>query len=641
MPNEFNVSRRKVLAGLGTIGIASAGAGLGTTAFFSDEESLEGSLEAGKIDLKLDYRSTYVPGDRETPFSTVNDTAESSTIPGTDLDEDGTDDRVVLDETPSPVYTPDDVGAEGSAGNGLPSIPFAQDVTDSMVGKPYSENDWGTLTDSLDCQADTSMLVDGEAGVVVDLEDVKPKDEGEFTISLHHCDNRAYLWMQAEEVSDLDNGLVEPEIGANDSDGRTDGEPDFSLIGSDGGAGELDDFMYVEAWYDLNCNNIKDETVGPVDITLLFDITNSMVQATDDNGETRFDNAKTAANAFIDAVAASGGSNARVGLLTFGNANQIGEVTDPAADFSGGVYGVEVAPTNDFAGLQTTITNLNTHESGSAGTGTGSALEAVRLGSSSSDISTDYHDFGDERADVVIVLTDGEPNRDDPDAQTGDFLSPGPMNEAASRAYGVAQADALRAEGARVIGIGIGDLSGDAQTFVENVGDDDPANYYFTGGDPGILDYTVIFESIIAELERSEVCIYRGSLAGFLEAAQGGIAIDPSTEEDFTLVAGEETAPDALCVLPGVNCIAVRWYLPCFYTQDDEMGFSQLETSNGTSFASEIAGRLDVSESDLEAFDVINLVQTDSVEWVLRFAAIQCRHNMENRNPYFQQDQPA
>jgi predicted ribosomally synthesized peptide with SipW-like signal peptide len=632
MTHEFNVSRRTVLAGLGTIGVASAGAGLGTTAFFSDEESLDASLEAGKVDLKLDYRSTYLPGDRETPFPTVNDTVPLSTIPDTDVDEDGTDDRVVLDETPSPVYQPDDVGAESSASTG---IPFAQEVTEEMVGRPYSEDDWGTLTDSLDCESDTSMLVDGEAGVVVDLADVKPKDEGEFTISLHHCDNRAYLWMQAESVSDSDNGLVEPEIAAGDADGLTDGEPDFSLVGSDGGLGELDDFTYVEAWYDLNCNNVNDETVGPVDITIAFDITRSMDDTTDANGETRFENAKTAANAFVDEVAASGGTNARVGLLTFGNANQIGEVDSPPADFGDGVYGVEVAPTNDFAGLKNTITALNIHEAESLGTATGSALEAVRLGSTSPDIDTDYHDFGDERSDVVVVLTDGDPNRDDPDSQDGTFLDPGDVNRSESRAYGVEQADLLRDEGARVIGIGIGDLSGDAETFVENLGDDDPANYYFTGGNPELLDYTEIFESIVADLERSEVVIYKGSLGGFLEAAGGGIAIDPSIEDESALVAGVETAPDALCVLPGVNCIAVRWYLPCFYEQDDGMGFSQLESSAYDSFAAEIADRLDVPESDLEAFDAINVVQTDAVEWVLRFAAIQCRHNGENRNPYF------
>lgn len=44
MTNEFGVSRRTVLAGLGMIGIASAGAGLGTTAYFRDEESVAAEL---------------------------------------------------------------------------------------------------------------------------------------------------------------------------------------------------------------------------------------------------------------------------------------------------------------------------------------------------------------------------------------------------------------------------------------------------------------------------------------------------------------------------------------------------------------------------------------------------------------------
>jgi predicted ribosomally synthesized peptide with SipW-like signal peptide len=58
---NFTLSRRKVLAGLGTVGIASAGAGLGTTAFFSDEEAVGASLRAGRLDLLVDYRATYNP----------------------------------------------------------------------------------------------------------------------------------------------------------------------------------------------------------------------------------------------------------------------------------------------------------------------------------------------------------------------------------------------------------------------------------------------------------------------------------------------------------------------------------------------------------------------------------------------------
>jgi len=52
----LDVSRRKLLAGLGTVGIASAGAGLGTTAFLNDTESFtDNVLTAGELNLIVDY----------------------------------------------------------------------------------------------------------------------------------------------------------------------------------------------------------------------------------------------------------------------------------------------------------------------------------------------------------------------------------------------------------------------------------------------------------------------------------------------------------------------------------------------------------------------------------------------------------
>jgi len=61
MHNEgFEISRRKVLAGLGTVGVASAGAGLGTSAFFSDTEHFENNqLAAGSLDLEAGFQSHY------------------------------------------------------------------------------------------------------------------------------------------------------------------------------------------------------------------------------------------------------------------------------------------------------------------------------------------------------------------------------------------------------------------------------------------------------------------------------------------------------------------------------------------------------------------------------------------------------
>ncbi|MFC5278473.1 choice-of-anchor W domain-containing protein [Halorubrum rubrum] len=58
--NNFGLSRRQMLGGLGMIGVASAGAGLGTTAYFSDEESFtDNTLTAGSLDLRVVYEASY------------------------------------------------------------------------------------------------------------------------------------------------------------------------------------------------------------------------------------------------------------------------------------------------------------------------------------------------------------------------------------------------------------------------------------------------------------------------------------------------------------------------------------------------------------------------------------------------------
>jgi predicted ribosomally synthesized peptide with SipW-like signal peptide len=56
MPDKIELTRRRVLAGLGTVGVASAGAGLGTSAYFSDTESFENNtLTAGELNLVVDW----------------------------------------------------------------------------------------------------------------------------------------------------------------------------------------------------------------------------------------------------------------------------------------------------------------------------------------------------------------------------------------------------------------------------------------------------------------------------------------------------------------------------------------------------------------------------------------------------------
>lgn len=54
MTDRYELSRRKTLAGLATIGAAGAGAGLGTSALFSDEETFEDNLvAAGELNMQV------------------------------------------------------------------------------------------------------------------------------------------------------------------------------------------------------------------------------------------------------------------------------------------------------------------------------------------------------------------------------------------------------------------------------------------------------------------------------------------------------------------------------------------------------------------------------------------------------------
>ncbi|MDB2282388.1 hypothetical protein DJ79_15290 [Halorubrum ezzemoulense] len=58
--DKIGLSRRKMLVGLGAVGVASAGAGLGTTAYFNDTETFEdNTLTAGSLDLRVLYEASY------------------------------------------------------------------------------------------------------------------------------------------------------------------------------------------------------------------------------------------------------------------------------------------------------------------------------------------------------------------------------------------------------------------------------------------------------------------------------------------------------------------------------------------------------------------------------------------------------
>ncbi|WP_267639609.1 hypothetical protein [Haloarchaeobius amylolyticus] len=244
------ISRRQVLAGLGTIGVASAGAGLGTTAFYSDRESLEGWYEAGRVDLILDYRSTYKPWERY------------------DLQ------NVPMDLRPAVVADTDGMTYEVAA------APAVRDEN----GEAISHEDWGAIQTSLDVCAlpvptdladqrnpdvlgglsvlndpDNDYLpgyVDGASAMFVDLDDIKPYDEGETTFSFHLCGNPSFIY--AELMDEDADGLPLPRSGEDYRDGVVDPtEPEVAAGDDTAEVGELCDYMYVVVSTDPDCDNLS------------------------------------------------------------------------------------------------------------------------------------------------------------------------------------------------------------------------------------------------------------------------------------------------------------------------------------------------------------------------------------------------
>lgn len=60
----FELSRRKALFAVGSVGVASAGAGLGTSAFFSDQEEFTGNtIQAGEFGLSVEQYINHVDQD--------------------------------------------------------------------------------------------------------------------------------------------------------------------------------------------------------------------------------------------------------------------------------------------------------------------------------------------------------------------------------------------------------------------------------------------------------------------------------------------------------------------------------------------------------------------------------------------------
>ncbi|MFC5367034.1 vWA domain-containing protein [Salinirubrum litoreum] len=613
--NQFNVSRRKVLAGLGTIGIASAGAGLGTTAFFSDEESVAASLEAGRLDLKLDYRATY---NTWLPQAETEAIVNGNVLPDPDQEF-----NYLVGQAP------DIRAADGSAvtGNEWAQFTRASDACDvvdenslaaeidrvgEFIGRDY---DYRVDGDDDYLGPEGQIYIDGEPGLKFDLNDVKPKDEGEATISIHTCGNPAFLWLRSNLDENAENDLVEPEDSAGDT--TTD-------------VGELADYIYARLWDDVNCNNRPDG--GAADIAVVFDKSCSMTWlnpfAGCNDGENtevpgKLDSAKFGAQDLYDVLLAEA-TDSQIALISYNSDADLDYDLAPVTSGNENAY-------------DTAVDDIS--NSGSTAIADGiNAAKNVLLGDNAESTVNGIDGTGNSaRADaekVMIVLSDGFPN--DP-------------NVAGDNNIDGAEAAIDAAQRARDAGITMYTITYQVDGFpipelidLMGTGFDSPTGPFGFDtpdgeglastdstalvatvdqsalGTPSSTEIVDAFTDIAVSIAGGDTFLYQGSLAGLLELAENGIPLSTaSVDSDDDSMA---------CFPPGVYCYAFDWYFVC---EPEDFDLPS-DVEGAETLADELAAKnlpLDV-----------NVAQTDSIEFGFDFAAIQCRHNMENANPFGEEE---
>jgi hypothetical protein len=203
MTEELHLPRRAVLATLGTVGVASAGAGVGATARFADRERFETNrLVAGELDAKVGWESHY--------SDWSEDEAEHANVAEGDL--------VVDDPTEFLRATRRD------------RFPDAETRREIVAG------------DADPCEA-LADVPDDVRRPVVDLADVKPGDFGIVALDVLLCDNPGYVWLTGALREASENRRSEPELDDPDEEGA-------SASGDGDGAVELLDAVRVRIWDD-------------------------------------------------------------------------------------------------------------------------------------------------------------------------------------------------------------------------------------------------------------------------------------------------------------------------------------------------------------------------------------------------------
>jgi predicted ribosomally synthesized peptide with SipW-like signal peptide len=525
--NPIELSRRKILAGLGTIGAASAGVGLGTSAYFSDEETFtNNTLVAGSLDLKVDWEEHYSDWSEDEAegvgevVMTKNDPAE---VP---------EDYVGLPDPTEPLIAVPSADLGTFMDNtAVEAYPDTDDdgVQDAFAAEPGGETEDGVgyicadgadTPEDLDPNGGTGLRTEkgpeaprGEATVdengdplpLINISDVKPGDFGELTLSFHLCDNPGYVWMFADNVMASENGHTEPE--------RKDEDEEDGVV-------ELLDAVQTTWWYDEDGDNVLDlegagEEAQETDVMIVFDSSGSM-----DSEGGKLQSAKDGAKALVDAL----GPGAEVGLVTF---EDVGDEE------------VEATLADSDSDVKTAVDNITVGGSTAIGAGINLGQDQLQNGAGARN--------GANKA-MVVLTNGGENEGTDPVTAANDAKSAGTTIYAI--AYGSGADEDL-----------VEDISSGPK--VDDGTIDDQDDKAFEGGQ---ADIETIFGDIGGAIQvGGEEVIFRGTLRDSLDllTSDPGLPLDGNLDTAFDEGTGDPSAEAREAFeASSTHYIGFAWYLP-------------------------------------------------------------------------------
>jgi predicted ribosomally synthesized peptide with SipW-like signal peptide len=597
--HTIDLTRRKVLAGLGAVGIASAGAGLGTSAYFSDDETFtNNSLVAGALDMKVDWEEHYSDwSSDETAYASMptGETEPDYVLPP--LDSNG---ALIPDARPIElVFDGETVDEKADAKDGLWATTSVEAYPDGLVNGGAQDGQQDEFDEAFACDVLTDvgeedpglfsrLRTEGtfagqttEPGdPLIEIEDVKPGDFGEVTFSFHLCDNPGYVWLNGDLVQASENGHSEPESKDPDEVGAPDSTNPEEV--------ELLDGIVTRIWYDPNGNNQVDVVAGELDVMLAIDDSGSI---TGDEQTNLIDGV----NAFVGALPDS--ADVQIGALTFGDDNidnfvELGPVGS-LGPFSGSDF--------DFSGNTPLPAAVDI------------ADQELRNGTNARP--------GAEK--VVVVITDGGPNYNNTQYSAGGYTAPrGSPDETGfslddtndqydGGSAGTAPdyivdteeeeaalvAESLRDSTTRIVTVNVAEDpfaadDGLSMSFQEYLTDyiASPGFAFVVGLD----DLAAVADDLVALVAVSDEVFFQGTLREALVALADndgrGVPLDGDLTTAFDEISDPENDPDRECFAGNgtTHYLAFQWWVP---------------------------------------IDHANQIQTDSVSFDLGFYTEQCRHN--------------